>query len=230
MGPASPHQSWSARQATRRGKPFDPITSGSKPAEQSIDSRATHNVHRSPRWGGWSHCRQADKPTRTAALNGRRRVRYHAPFDGTRGSEPSRVAPCPRVTRRALTRRACWDSHHGRRSAVTTIGSLRSVHAVPQSARSSAPFDPGVGSILPFGRLGCPNRRVRYQTRRCWSETSPQMLQGQRHVTIIMQHSRATQGRRMAPIWACPGGSDTPDLRLDRWNQPRGRTVRMAAR
>ena len=86
-------------------------------------------------------------------------MRYHAPFDGTRGSEPSRVAPCPRVTRRALTRRACWDSHHGRRSAVTTIGSLRSVHAVPQSARSSAPFDPGVGSILPFGRLGCPNRR-----------------------------------------------------------------------
>ena len=86
-------------------------------------------------------------------------MRYHAPFDGTRGSEPSRVAPCPRVTRRALTRRACWDSHHGRRSAVTTIGSLRSVHAVPQSARSSAPFDPGVGSILPFARLGCPNRR-----------------------------------------------------------------------
>ena len=77
---------------------------------------------------------------------------------------------------------------------------------------------------------GVRTAKVRYQTRRCWSETSPQMLQGQRHVTIIMQHSRATQGRRMAPIWACPGGSDTPDLRLDRWNQPRGRTVRMAAR
>ena len=70
MGPASPHQSWSARQATRRGKPFDPITSGSKPAEQSIDSRATHNVHRSPRWGGWSHCRQADKPTGNSRLGG----------------------------------------------------------------------------------------------------------------------------------------------------------------
>ena len=74
MGPASPHQSWSARQATRRGKPFDPITSGSKPAEQSIDSRATHNVHRSPRWGGWSHCRQADKPTSSRSRGRLRRA------------------------------------------------------------------------------------------------------------------------------------------------------------
>ena len=97
--------------------------------------------------------------TRAAALNGRRRVRYHAPFDGTRGSEPSRVAPCPRVTRRALTRRACWDSHHGRRSTGGASGTFRSVHAVPQSARSSAPFDPGVGSISPVASLGCPNRR-----------------------------------------------------------------------
>ena len=46
------------------GETFNPVTLRSKPAEQSIDSRVAHNIHRSPRWGGWSHCRQADKPRR----------------------------------------------------------------------------------------------------------------------------------------------------------------------
>ena len=82
-----------------------------------------------------------------------RTVRRHPWFGTVHGG------PCPRDTRRALARRPCWDSHHGRRSAGAAFGTLRSGHAVPQSARSSAPFDPGVVSILPFARLGCPNRR-----------------------------------------------------------------------
>ena len=82
-----------------------------------------------------------------------RTVRRHPWFGTVHGG------PCPRDTRRALARRPCWDSHHGRRSAGAAFGTLRSGHAVPQSALSSAPFDPGVGSILPFGRLGCSNRR-----------------------------------------------------------------------
>ena len=82
-----------------------------------------------------------------------RTVRRHPWFGTVHGG------PCPRDTRRALARRPCWDSHHGRRSAGGAFGTLRSGHAVPQSARSSAPFDPGVDSILPFGRLGCSNRR-----------------------------------------------------------------------
>ena len=82
-----------------------------------------------------------------------RTVRQHPWFGTVHGG------PCPRDTRRALARRPCWDLHHGRRSAGAAFGTLRSAHAVPQSARSSAPFDPRVDSILPFARLGCSNRR-----------------------------------------------------------------------
>jgi hypothetical protein len=139
-----------------------------------------------------------------------RTVRRHPWFGTVHGG------PCPRDTRRALARRPCWDSHHGRRSAGAAFGTLRSGHAVPQSARSSAPFDPGVVSILPFGRLGCSNRRgtvpdssmmvLKFASNLARSATSPQIMQG----------SRATQGRRMAPTRACPDGSDTPAWRMDR--------------
>ena len=40
-----------------------------------------------------------------------RTVRRHPWFGTVHGG------PCPRDTRRALARRPCWDSHHGRRSA-----------------------------------------------------------------------------------------------------------------
>ena len=86
-------------------------------------------------------------------------MRYYAPFDGTRGSEPSMVARAREIHgARSLvgpagTRTMAADRPGG------AFGTLRSGHAVPQSALSSAPFDPGVVSILPFARLGCPNRR-----------------------------------------------------------------------
>ena len=133
---------------------------------------------------------------------------------------------------------------HGARSLVGPAGTR--TMAADRPGRRSALSAPGTpcrrarfrrhrltpGLIPSFHSPGWGVRtaEVRYQTRRCWSETSPQMLQGQRQVDLIMQHSRATQGRRLAPTRACPGGSNTPAWRMDRWIQSRGRTVPMAAR
>ena len=123
----------------------------------------------------------------------------------------------------------------GTRTMVVDLPSRRSAVFAPGTPCRRARVrrhrsTPGLVPSFHSEGWGVRTAEVRYQTRRCWSETSPQTYHDYRHVTLIMEGSRATQGRRMAPIRACPGGSDTPAFRMDRWHQPRGRTVRMAAR
>ena len=107
--------------------------------------------------------------THAAAPNASRRVRYYAPFDGTRGSEPSMVARAREI--------------HGARSLVGPAGT-RTMAADRPGRRSalSAPGTPCRRARVRRHRLtpgllpsfhspgwGVRTAEVRYQTRRCWS-------------------------------------------------------------